>query len=111
MRFSLPGGISLAVTLPATPQRDSKIDGAVVNATSSQGTGLNVQGSLTKTPGTPLDSSSSSCLQNVVQMTAGGVPVPQAGCRAAAKPAELSLCTDGRCRSLSLDVNGPQGTS
>ncbi|ECF5901902.1 hypothetical protein FNH43_21610 [Salmonella enterica subsp. salamae] len=45
---------------------DSRIDGAVLNATSTQGTGLNVQGSLTKTPGTTIGSSSSQGLDNIV---------------------------------------------
>ncbi|HCM1955427.1 TPA: hypothetical protein N3A08_004571, partial [Salmonella enterica subsp. salamae serovar 9,46:z4,z24:z39:z42] len=51
----------------------SRIDGAVVSATSAQGTGLDIQGELQKTPGTTLDSSSVRGLDNVVNMTTDGM--------------------------------------
>ncbi|ENI8089366.1 hypothetical protein AB5Q65_002479, partial [Salmonella enterica] len=50
----------------------SKIDGAVVNATSSQGHGLNVQGELQKTPGTTLDASTMHGMENIIMVTNDG---------------------------------------
>ncbi|EGO7253185.1 hypothetical protein IU821_004957, partial [Salmonella enterica] len=125
----------------------SRIDGAVVDATSSEGTGLDVRGQLEKTPGTTIGSSSSQGLDNIVTLTSSGVdadaaavqirqqqsavaavsahgalpapagfapgavaPVPVQGYQAAAQTVDLSVCPDGRCQDLSMDITGPQSS-
>ncbi|ENP2200707.1 hypothetical protein ACDA27_004703, partial [Salmonella enterica] len=126
---------------------NSRVDGVSLDATSSRGTGLDVQGRLEKAPGASINSSSSKGLERVVYVTSdnrdvnaaavqarrlqsvtagvssgggqpvvagpvpgGMVPVPQKDYRVQEQMVNLSVCTDGDCRPLLLDVNRPSSS-